>query len=114
MIDGPWSPKNHRNCVKKITISSAGSVSIVLSAGARMLMINAGNTFPDAASEIFAMATAITAFTIRGISAAKLSHTMEGMLSGSLMMIFFFVRSLVTSTLRIAEMIQVKRPDAPR
>jgi hypothetical protein len=60
------------------------------------------------------MTTAINALTINGIRAAKLSPTMEGTLSGSLIMIFFFVRILVTSTLRIAEIIQVNRPDAPR
>ena len=89
-------------------------MSIVLIAGASSFIMAAGNTSPETAIEMLAMATATITLTTRGIREAKLSPTIGGTEDGSLIIAFLLIRNRVISTLRIPDTILVKRPDAPR
>ena len=73
MILGPCNPKNHNNWVKNITSNIAGKLSIPEIAGAKMFIINCGNTTFVQAKDTLVMITAMTTFKISGTKAAKLS-----------------------------------------
>ena len=111
---GPCRPKNHSSWVRKITISSAGSVSMELMAGASRFMMSAGSAAPPRLVEASAMPEAAAQAKKMGMSALKLSDTMSGTESGSLMTTLYFTSTRAISTVRMAAIIEVKSPEEPK
>ena len=113
VIEGPCRPKNHSSCVRKITIKSAGSESMELMAGASSPMMSSGKALPPRVVDSVAISDAAPQEAKIGISAEKLSDTMSGTESGSLMTTWCLMSTRAISTVRIAEIIEVNRPAEP-